>query len=102
MQTKTILTASCSAAVLFFAVAAYSAEQGAMALTPSEMKWSGQGGLSLPGLEQTVLIGDPNKPGPYTVRLKFPAGFKVAPDTHPDLREVTVLSGTWYTGYGER
>jgi quercetin dioxygenase-like cupin family protein len=48
------------------------------------------------------LIGDPSKPGPYTIRLKFPAGFKVAPHTHPDSREVTVLSGTWYTGYGEK
>ena len=27
---------------------------------------------------------------------------KVAPHTHPDSREVTVLSGTWYTGYGEK
>jgi anti-sigma factor ChrR (cupin superfamily) len=102
MQIKTILAVSCSTAVLSFAVAAYSAEQGVMALTPSEMKWSGQGGLSLPGLEQTVLIGDPSKPGPYTVRLKFPAGFKVAPHTHPDSREVTVLSGIWSTGYGEK
>jgi quercetin dioxygenase-like cupin family protein len=42
-----------------------------------------------------------SKPGPYTIRLKFSAGFKVAPHTHPDSREVTVLSGTWYTGYGE-
>ena len=42
-----------------------------------------------------------SKPGPYTIRLKFPAGFKVVPHTHPDSREVTVLSGTRYTGYGE-
>ncbi|MGC1867258.1 MAG: cupin domain-containing protein, partial [Pseudolabrys sp.] len=38
----------------------------------------------------------------YAIRLKFPAGFKVAPHTHPDSREVTVLSGTWYTGYGDK
>ena len=73
-----------------------------MALTPSEMKWSAQGGLALPGLEQTTLIGDPSKPGPYTIRFVFPAGFKVAAHTHSDLREVTVLSGTWYTGYGDK
>jgi quercetin dioxygenase-like cupin family protein len=72
-----------------------------MALTPDEMKWASQGALALPGLEQTILIGDPAKPGPYTVRLKFPAGFKVKPHTHPDSREVTILSGTWYTGYGD-
>jgi quercetin dioxygenase-like cupin family protein len=48
------------------------------------------------------LVGNPSKPGPYTLRLKFPAGYKLAPHTHPDYREVTILSGTWYTGYGEK
>jgi quercetin dioxygenase-like cupin family protein len=66
------------------------------------MKWSPQGSLALPGLEQVSLVGDPSKPGPYTIRLKFPAGYKLAPHTHPDPREVTILSGTWYTGYGEQ
>jgi quercetin dioxygenase-like cupin family protein len=73
-----------------------------IALTAEEMKWSPQGTLALPGLEQVSLVGDPSKPGPYTIRLKFPAGFKLAPHTHPDQREVTILSGTWYTGYGEQ
>jgi quercetin dioxygenase-like cupin family protein len=73
-----------------------------MALTPEEMKWSAQGGLALPGMEQVVLVGDPAKPGPYTLRLKFPAGYKIEAHTHPDYREVTVLSGTWNTGYGEK
>jgi len=102
MRFKTIFAVGVSTAVLSFAAAAYAAEPGVMALSPSEMKWSAQGGLALPGLEQTNLIGDPSKPGPYTIRLKFPAGFKVAPHTHSDAREVTVLSGTLYTGYGEK
>ena len=102
MQVKSIFAFSASAAFLSLAATASSSEPGVMALSPSEMKWSSQGGLALPGLEQTILIGDPSKPGPYTIRLKFPAGFKVAPHTHPDLREVTVLSGTWHTGYGEK
>jgi quercetin dioxygenase-like cupin family protein len=102
MKIKTIRAVSASAAFLSLAAVAHSAEPGVMAISPSEMKWSAQGGLALPGLEQTTLIGDPSKPGPYTIRLKFPAGFKVAPHTHPDSREVTVLSGTWYTGYGEK
>jgi quercetin dioxygenase-like cupin family protein len=33
--------------------------------------------------------------------LKFPAGYKLAPHSHPDYREVTVLSGVFATGYGE-
>jgi quercetin dioxygenase-like cupin family protein len=73
-----------------------------MALTPSEVKWETQGGLALAGMEQAKLVGDPTKPGPYTIRLKFPAGYKLAPHMHPDSREVTILSGTWYTGYGEK
>jgi uncharacterized protein DUF4437 len=74
---------------------------GVVALTPIEMKWTTQGGLAAPGMEQFNLVGDPAKPGPYTLRLKFPKGFKIAPHTHPDSREVTILSGTFATGYGE-
>ncbi len=73
-----------------------------MALTPSEMKWQAQGALALAGIEQANLVGDPLKPGPYTVRLKFPAGYRLAPHKHPDYREVTILSGSWNTGYGDK
>jgi hypothetical protein len=65
------------------------------------MKWGAQGGLAMAGMEQVNLVGNPSKPGPYTLRLKFPTGYKLAPHMHPDSREVTILSGTWYTGYGE-
>jgi hypothetical protein len=74
MQIKTILAVSASATFVLFAVAAYSEELGVMALAPSEMKWSPQGALALTGLEQVNLVGDPAKPGPYTIRLRFPAG----------------------------
>jgi quercetin dioxygenase-like cupin family protein len=73
-----------------------------MLLTPDEMHWSAQGAYATPGMEQLNLIGDPAKRGPYTIRLKFPKGMKVAPHTHPDSREVTVLSGVFATGYGEK
>jgi quercetin dioxygenase-like cupin family protein len=72
-----------------------------VALTPPEMKWTKQGALAAPGLEQLNLVGDPTKPGPYTLRLKFPKGYRIAPHTHPDSREVTILSGVFATGYGE-
>jgi len=72
-----------------------------VALPPVEMQWTTQGGLAAPGMEQLNLVGDPAKPGPYTLRLKFPKGFRIAPHTHPDSREVTIVSGTFATGYGE-
>jgi quercetin dioxygenase-like cupin family protein len=78
------------------------AEPHAVSTTPSEMRWSAQGGLAMAGMEQANLVGNPSKHGPYTLRLKFPAGYKLAPHTHPDDREVTILSGTWYIGYGQQ
>ena len=72
-----------------------------VALTPPEMKWAKQGAFAAPGMEQVNLIGDPAKPGPYTLRLKFPKGLRIAPHSHPDSREVTILSGVFATGYGE-
>lgn len=73
-----------------------------MSLTPAEMKWEARGALALTGMEETNLVGDPAKPGPYTLRLKFPAGYKLAPHMHPDAREVTILSGTLYTAYADK
>ena len=73
----------------------------AMALTPPELKWDTQGSLAMAGMEQVNLVGNPSKPGPYTLRLKFPKGLRIQPHTHPDSREVTILSGTFATGYGD-
>jgi quercetin dioxygenase-like cupin family protein len=81
---------------------AQTAAPGVVALTPGEMRWSSQGALAAPAMEQLNLVGDPNLPGPYTLRLKFPKGLKIAPHTHPDSREVTILSGLYATGYGEK
>jgi ChrR-like protein with cupin domain len=95
-----VIVAIAAAAAL--AHAAIGETSGVIALVPDEMRWSPQGGFAMPGMEQANLVGNPSKPGPYTIRLKFPAGYRLAAHTHPDSREVTILSGTFYTGYGER
>jgi len=74
---------------------------GAVVLTPAEQQWESQGNLAAPGVQQVNLVGDPAKPGPYTIRLKFAKGFRIAPHTHPNSREVTVISGVLATGHGE-
>ena len=76
------------------------AKLAAMVITPDELKWSTLAAYAMPGIEQVNLVGDPALPGRYTIRLKFPKGYRVAPHTHPDSREVTVLSGTFANGYG--
>ena len=54
----------------------------------------------LPGGEFAVVAGAPGQPGPYAFRVRFPAGFKVMPHTHPEDRIYTVLTGTWTIGIG--
>jgi quercetin dioxygenase-like cupin family protein len=49
-----------------------------------------------------TLLGDPDKPGLYVVRAKFPPHVMDRPHWHPNARYVTVLQGTWYTGTGDR
>jgi uncharacterized protein (TIGR02246 family) len=53
-----------------------------------------------PGMKLTVLRGDPAKPGPYTVRLQFPAGYRFPVHWHPGIENLTVVSGTFQLGMG--
>ena len=65
------------------------------------LKWSAPA-VYQPGAQIAVLKGDPSKEGLYVVRLKVPAGFKIAPHTHPNDENVTVLSGSFNVGTGEK
>ena len=68
----------------------------------ADLKWN-DGPAALPaGAKIAVLQGDPKAAGPFTVRLKFPTGFKVPPHTHPTAEHVTVLSGTLAMGKGPK
>jgi quercetin dioxygenase-like cupin family protein len=55
-----------------------------------------------PEARLAVLVGDPQMPGPYVVRVKLPAGGKLMPHKHPEDRIYTVVSGIFYIGLGER
>lgn len=71
-------------------------------IEPAQLKWAA-GPAALPtGAEVAVLEGDPAKEGPFTLRLKMPAGYEIAPHTHPAIEHVTVLSGTFHMGMGEQ
>ena len=54
------------------------------------------------GAQFAIVKGDPTKEGMYVVRLKVPAGFKIAAHTHPNDENVTVLSGTFNIGKGNK
>lgn len=54
-----------------------------------------------PGMLLAVVHGDPSAKGPYTIRLKFPAGYTFPPHWHPMAENVTVLSGRFLLGMGD-
>jgi quercetin dioxygenase-like cupin family protein len=63
---------------------------------------AGTGTSGVSGIQTRVLMGNPNKSGPYTIQLDVPANTRIEAHTHPDSRVVTVISGSWYFGYGTR
>jgi quercetin dioxygenase-like cupin family protein len=54
------------------------------------------------GAQAVVLSGNPAEPGPFTMRLKLPAGYRIPPHRHPVAEYQTVLEGTYSVGKGER
>lgn len=52
--------------------------------------------------EQAILFGDPSKPGPYVVRIKWNPGHFSRPHFHPNDRFFIVIAGTWWMGTGTR
>ena len=71
-------------------------------VAPADIQWGdGPPGLP-PGAKLAVLSGDPKQPGAFTMRLQFPADYKVPPHTHPSDEHVTVISGKLNLGMGEK
>lgn len=60
----------------------------------------GPGTSGLPGVETTVLSGNPNASGPYAIEIRVPAHTRIAAHTHRDARTAMVVSGEWHFGYG--
>jgi ChrR-like protein with cupin domain len=101
MNVPTRLLVLVALAVLPLVPAAYGADLDRSAVdfkTPAEIKWvRNAAGTN----EQAVLFGDPSKPGPYVVRLKWLPGNMSRPHFHPNDRFFVVISGTWWMGTGE-
>jgi quercetin dioxygenase-like cupin family protein len=67
-------------------------------ITPEALHW-----VDIPnghGAQMAILFGNPDKPGLYVIRVRFPPHVMDRPHTHPKDRYVTVLEGTWYAGTG--
>src|SRR4029453_4947822 len=71
-------------------------------LNPADLKWGGVPPGLPPGAKMAVLAGDPTKKGPFTARKQAPAGYKIPPHTHPTAENLTVISGTFNIGTGDK
>jgi len=83
------------------------AQEGQVRLSPSEINSlasvnAGAGTSGVNGIQTRTLKGDASKLGMYTIQLTIPANVRIQAHTHPDDRVATVISGTWYIGYGAK
>ena len=90
-------------AMLFTLVAATPATQPPAVHrdSPPEPKWGPAPAIFPPGAQMAVMQGDPGGSALFTVRLRFPDGYKIAPHTHPTDENVTVISGNFQVGMGK-
>ena len=86
-----------SSLLAFCLWAAADSDAGFIRITPDQVAFQGTSGL-----QQSVLFGDPAKPGIYVVRVKFPPGVHSNPHFHSQDRHVTVIKGVWLMGVGEQ
>lgn len=71
--------------------------------TPDQIKWGPPPPFVAPGAQLAVLEGDPGaSSGDFTVRLKMPDGYKIAPHWHPKRENVTIISGSFKVGMGDK
>lgn len=71
--------------------------------TPDQIKWGPPPPFVAPGAQLAVIEGNPMaESGDYTIRLKMPDGYKIAPHWHPKRENVTVISGSFKVGMGDK
>ena len=101
---KVIVTSVAFALVALMTSPAWSAEHtmaGHVSILPSDLKWTDAPSVA-PGAQIAVIEGDLKTADPFTFRLKLPANSRIGVHTHPVVERVTVISGTFYLGVGDK
>src|SRR5215471_20698409 len=70
-------------------------------VTPNDLKWADVPSLP-PGAKIAVIEGPMDQATPFTIRLQLPADYKIPAHWHPAIEHVTVLSGTFNLGMGDK
>ena len=67
-----------------------------------DAQWSSAPPLLPAGAEIMVLAGNPMQAAPYSIRLRFPAGYAIPAHSHPTDENVVVVSGALTFGMGDK
>ena len=109
MKTTRLTTTLFGSLAVALLLAAFVIVRLAIAQTPAHVmenlgaaKWGPAPPMLPPGAQIAVLAGDPTKPVPYTVRLKFPANYDIPAHSHPTDENVAVVSGELFMGMGTK
>lgn len=73
-----------------------------IAASSGDMRWVNAPASLPPGAKLVMLRGDLHKSGPFALRLKFPPGYKLGPNSSAAIERIFVLSGTLNVGNGKR
>jgi len=65
-----------------------------------DIQWGPAPSVLPPGAQIAVLEGDPGGTGTFTLRLKLPNGYRIAPHTRPTVENLTILAGDFRTAMG--
>lgn len=83
-------------------VIALSAVAAKAQVNPDDLTWGPAPTIFPEGAKMAVLAGDPGKPGVFVIRLQMPAGYKIPAHHHPTDEYVTVISGDFRLGMGDK
>jgi anti-sigma factor ChrR (cupin superfamily) len=95
----TRLTLSAGAVLLIIATGALA--EG-MPVNADGLHWGDAPPVLPKGAQLAPVSGDPGKDGLYVIRLKMPTGYRIAAHNHPTAEYVTVLSGNFHIGMGNK
>jgi len=102
MRTITALPLAAVAVLTVASISPGRAAEDHTIIQPDQVQWQAAPPALPKGAQVAMLYGDPSKEGPFGMRVKVPANYRIPPHTHAKPENVTILSGTLELGMGEQ
>ena len=89
-------------AVALTAAPLHAQQHAQHAATAAKLQWGPAPPFLPAGARFALVSGDPMKSGPFELRLDMPSGYMIPPHTHPTAETVSVKSGHFVYGMGDK